>query len=69
MRLVYETKDAEFLSARGRHDPVKGQNSKDFGFRSLPVPAALRALTGNIFVAKHLHRLNFRERWLDAFPL
>jgi hypothetical protein len=47
----------------------KGQNSKDFGFRSLSVPAAFGTLTADIFVSKDLHRLDFRERRPGALPL
>ena len=56
-------------STHGREYPIKGQNSEDFGFRSLSVPAAFRALTGDIFVSKDLHRFNFRERRPGALPL
>jgi hypothetical protein len=56
-------------STHGREYPIKRHNSEDFGFRSLSVPAAFRALTGDIFVSKDLHRLDFRERRRGALPL
>lgn len=33
------------------------------------MPAAFRALTGDIFISKDLHRLDFRERRPGALPL
>jgi len=58
----------ELLSAHGGKDPMKGNNSKDFSFRSLSVPPASRAFARDVVVPENLHSLVLRERRHDALP-
>src|SRR5580692_8451485 len=53
----------------GRKNPIEGQNSQKPGLGHFAVPAAPRAVTGNLHFAEDLHRVVFRERRLGALPL
>src|SRR5208337_2089192 len=53
---------------RGK-DPIKGQNSAEFGFGRLSSPAALRAGAGNLLALEQFHCFDFGKRSPGALPL
>ena len=52
-----------------RKNPVKGENAKQPHLGHFAVPSAIWAFAGDLFVAEHLHRFDFRQRWLGALAL